>query len=97
MREFYDLLSDFTYDGEGEVAWPEYLQDFLAFLEDADEFYEEYVNLLLSHTLHESPQRWCHNLHRGRVHSLEQFCDLIESTFHHFDPEPLDKKLFKQQ
>jgi len=30
------------------------------------------------------------------VHSLDQFCDLIESTFHHFDPEPLNKKLIQQ-
>jgi len=27
------------------------------------------------------------------VHSLEQLYYLIESTFHHFDPETLDKKM----
>jgi len=27
-REFFDLFSKFTYDGEDEVAWPEYLEDF---------------------------------------------------------------------
>jgi len=55
-RDFFYLFSEFTYDGEGEVAWPEYLHNFFAFLEDADEFYEEEVNLLFSHTLHESSQ-----------------------------------------
>jgi len=38
MEEFYDLLSEFTYDGEGEVAWPENLHDFLSFVEDVEEF-----------------------------------------------------------
>ena len=49
-------MSEFTYNGEGEVAWLEYLHNFLAVLEDADEFDEVEVNLLLSHTLSESPQ-----------------------------------------
>lgn len=95
-REFYDLLSKFTYNGEGEVAWHEYLHDFLAFLEDVDEFDEVEVSKLLSHTLRKSPQQWCRNLPHDYMHSLKQLCDLIESTFHHFDPKPLDKKLIKQ-
>jgi len=32
MREFFDLLSEFTYDGEGEVAWHMYLQDLFSCL-----------------------------------------------------------------
>jgi len=31
------------------------------------------------------------------MRSLEQFYDLIESTFHHFDPEPLDQKVLQQR
>jgi len=38
-RDFFDLLSEITYDGEGKVAWPKYLEDFYIFLENADEFY----------------------------------------------------------
>jgi len=49
------------------------------------------------HMLHESPQRCCCSLPPGNMHSLEQLCDLIESNFHDFDPEPLDKKLLKQR
>jgi len=97
MTEFYDLLSEFTYDGEGKVAWPEHLHEFLAFLEDAEEFDEVEVNVLLSITLHECPQRWCPNLPHNCMHSFKNFNDLIKSVFHHFDPEPLDKKLLKQR
>lgn len=31
------------------------------------------------------------------MHSLDQLCDLIESTFDYFDPKPLDKKLLQQR
>lgn len=55
-REFFDLLSEFTYDGEGEVAWLEYLEDFYAFLDNENEFYAEEVSLILSYVLRESPQ-----------------------------------------
>jgi len=85
------------YDGEGEVVWIAYLQDFYAFIDDADDFFDEEVRLLLSHTLRESPQRWCHNLHLSSVHSLDQFYDLIEYNFHHFDMKPLDKTMLKQR
>jgi len=30
------------------------------------------------------------------MHSLEHFCDLIEDTFYHFDPEYIDQKLSQQ-
>ena len=95
-REFSDLLFKFTYDGEGKVAWLEYLEDFYAFLNDADNFYVEEVSLLLSYTLRESQLRWCWSLPVGSVHSLKQFYDLIEYTFHHFDLEPLDQKMSKK-
>lgn len=88
-------MYDFTYDGEGEVAWPVYLQDFYEFLDDADDFSDEEASLLLAYTLCESPQCWCWSLPPSSVHSLEQVFYLIESTFHHFDPEPLDKKNVK--
>lgn len=39
------------YDSEGEVSWTKYLHEFLAFLEDQDEFDEVEVILMLSHTL----------------------------------------------
>jgi len=48
-REFADLLSKFTYDGEGKVAWLEYLED----------FYAEEASVLIAYTLCESPLRWC--------------------------------------
>jgi len=81
------------YDGEGEVAWHAYLQDFFAILENADKYTDEEASLLLAYTLLESPLRWCWSLPLGSMHSLEKLCDLIKSTFHHFDPEPLDQKL----
>ena len=55
MKEFYDLLSELTYDDEGMLAWPEHLNDFLAFLEDVEKLDEVEVNILLSTTLCESP------------------------------------------
>lgn len=58
MREFFDLLSKFIYDGEVKVASSEYLEDFYVFLENANEFYAEEVSLLLSYTLCESQQWW---------------------------------------
>jgi len=51
---------------------------------------------LLAHTLHDHPLRWCGTLPHNSVHSFKQFNNLIESIFHHFDPEVLDKKLLKQ-
>ena len=55
MREFCDLLSNFLYDVEGEVSWPEYLEEFYAFL--ADDFYAEEASVLLAYTLWEPPLR----------------------------------------
>jgi len=55
MRDFCDLLSYFMYDGEGEVSWPKYLEDFSAFL--VDKFYAEESSVLLAYTLRKSPQR----------------------------------------
>lgn len=48
---FFDLFLEFTYDGEGEVACPKYLQDFYAFLDDVDDFSNEEASLLLAHTV----------------------------------------------
>ena len=67
-----------------------------ASLNNSDEFYAKEVNLLLAYTLRESPLWWCCSLPCSSVHSLEQFCDLIESTFHDFDPKPVDKNLLEQ-
>lgn len=52
----FNLLSEFMYDGEDKVAWPEYLEDFSVFLENVNEFYAEEVSLLLSYTLRETLQ-----------------------------------------
>lgn len=30
------------------------------------------------------------------MHSCDHFCDLIEDTFHHFDPDHLDRKLLQK-
>ena len=95
MRELFDLLSEFTYDSEGEVACPVFLQNFVAMLDKADEYSDEEASPLLAYTLRESPLAWCCSLLVGSMHSLEQFCDLIESTFHHFDREPLDQKMLQ--
>ena len=35
-REFFDLLSKFMYDGEGEVAQHFFLQDFFSMLDEED-------------------------------------------------------------
>jgi len=43
-REFVVLLVKFTYDGEGKVVWPEYLEDFYAFL--VNDFYADEANML---------------------------------------------------
>jgi len=85
------------YDGEGVVPWPKYLEDFYAFIDNAEEFYAKEVSMLLSYTLCESPQQWRCSLPPSNVHSLERLCDLIESTFHYFDPEPLDQKPIQQR
>jgi len=95
--DIFDLLFEFTYDGEGEVVWPEYLEEFYEFLDNTDELYAEEVSCLLSYTLCESPKQWCCSLLVDSVHSLEQLCDLIESTFHRFDLEPLDQKLLQKR
>ena len=50
-REFFDHLSTYTYDGEGEVAWPEFLHDFLSMLHEEDGCSDEQANLLLAYTL----------------------------------------------
>lgn len=52
--------------------------------------------MMLAYTLQESPQHWCWSLPLDSMHSLEKLCNLIESSFHNFDPEPLDQKLLKQ-
>jgi len=39
-KEFFDHLSELTYDAEGEVAWPKHLDDFLAFLGNEEDFNE---------------------------------------------------------
>ena len=96
MGEFFDILSTFTYDGEGEVAWPEYLHDFISMLHEEDGCSDEQADFLLAHTLRESSRRWLLSLSADNVHSLEHFYDLIEDTFHHFDPKNIDQKLLQQ-
>ncbi len=83
--KLFDLLSTHTYDGEGEVAWPEDLHNFLSMIHEEDEFTDEHASLLLAFTLRESPFRWVLNLLTDIVHSFEHFCDLIKVTFCHFD------------
>jgi len=56
-REFFDLLSEFIYDGEGKVALPMFLQDFFAMLDKEDGCFDEEASLLLAYTLRESPQQ----------------------------------------
>lgn len=95
-REFFDLLSTYTYDGEGEVAWPKFLHEFLAFLHEDDGCSDKQASLLLTYTLRESPHQWLCSLPTDNVHSLQHFYDLIEDTVYHFDPEYLDQKLLQQ-
>ena len=54
-RKLFNLLSTHTYDGEGEMAWPEYLHNFLSMINEEDEFTDEQANLMLAFTLHKSP------------------------------------------
>ena len=96
MGEFFDLFSTYMYDGEGKVAWPVFLHDFLAMLDEEDGYYDEHASLLLAYTLCESPHRWLCSLPTDNVHSLEHFCDLNVDTFYHFDPKHLDQKLLEQ-
>jgi len=95
MGKLFNLLSTYTYDGEGEVAWPEHLYNFLSMIHEEDEFSDEQVGLLLAYTLHESPFCWVLSLLADTMHSFEHFCDLIEDTFYHFDPDHLDWNLLQ--
>ena len=90
MSEFFDHLSTYTYDGEGKVARHDYLHEFLSMLHEEDGCSDEQSSLLLAYTLRESQHRWLFNLSVESMHSLEHFCDLIEDTFYHFDPEHID-------
>jgi len=78
------------YDGDGKVAWPEHAPNFFSMIHEEDEFSNEHASLLLAYTLRESPFRWVLSLPVDTVHSFEHFCDLIEDTFYHFDPDHLD-------
>ena len=49
--KLFNLLSTHMYDGEGEVAWPEHLHNFLFMIYEEDEFSDEHASLLLSYTL----------------------------------------------
>jgi len=84
------------YDGEGEVAWLEYLDAFLSMLHEEYGCSDEQANLLLAHTLRESPHRWLLGLPANNMHSLEKLCDIIEDTFYHFDIDIPDRKLLYQ-
>jgi len=95
--EFFDDLSKLAYDGEGEVAWPEHLDDFYAFMENVEGFNEVEAYMLFAHTLCEYPLLWCRMLPPNCVHEFKQFSDLIEYVFHHFDPIEFDKKMLQQQ
>jgi len=65
-------------------------------LDKEDVWSDKHASLLLAYTLHESQHRWLGSLMTNIVPSLEHFCDLIEDTFYHFDPEYLDQKLLQQ-
>lgn len=95
-RGFFDHLSTYTYDGEREVVWPEFLHGFLSMLHEEDGCSDEQANFLLAYTLRESPHWWLCSLSADSVHSLEHLCDLIEDTFYHFDPDHLDQKMLQQ-
>ena len=95
MREFFDLLSTYMYDGEGEVAWLEHLHNFISLIYEEDDFTDEQASLLLAFTLRESPFHWVLSLPADTVHSCEKFYDLIEDMFHNFDPDHLDWKLLQ--
>jgi len=58
------------YDGEGEVAWPEHLHNFLSMIHEEDEFSNEQACLLLAYTLRESPFHWVLSLPPDIVHSF---------------------------
>lgn len=96
-REFFDHLYTYTYDGEGEVAWHDFLHDYICMLHEEDGCSNEQASLFLAYKLCESPHRWLCSLPANRVHSLEHLCDLIEDTFYHFDSEHLDQKLQQQR
>lgn len=51
--------------------------------------------MLLAYTLRESPFRWVLSLLVDTMHSFENFYDLIEDTFNHFDLDYLDQKLLQ--
>ena len=48
LGKLFDLFSTHTYDGEGEVAWPERLYKFIFMMYEEDEFSEEHAGLLLA-------------------------------------------------
>ena len=48
MREFLDLLSTYMYDGESEVAWIEFLHDFVSMLHEEDGCSDKQASLLLA-------------------------------------------------
>ena len=54
-REFFDLLPTYTYDGEGEVAWPKFLHEFLSMLHEEDGCFDKHASFLLAYTLREYP------------------------------------------
>jgi len=85
------------YDGEGKVVWPEHLDDFHALMENVEGFNEKDVCLMLAHTLRNYSLQWCSILPLNFMDSFKQFSDLIESFFHHFDAEALDKKMLQQR
>ena len=95
--KLFNLFSTRTYDGEGEVAWPKHLHNFLSMIHEEDEFSDEQINLMLAYTLRESPFHWVLSLPANTMHSFEHFCDLIEDMFYHFYPDHLDWKLSQQR
>ena len=96
LRKLFNLLSTHTHDGEGEVAWPEHLHNFLSMIYEEDEFTDQEYGLLLAYTLHKSPFCWVIILLDDTVHSCENLCDLIGDMFYHFDLDHLDRKLLQQ-
>jgi len=95
--KLFNLLSTHTYDGKGKVAWPEQLHNFLSMIYEENEFIDERAGLLLAYTFREAPFHWVLSLLVDTAHSCEHFCDLIEDTVYHFDPDHLDWKLLQQR
>jgi len=95
MREFFNHLSTCTYDGEGEVAWLEYLYDFISMIHEEDGCSDEQANLLLAYTLRESPLQWLFNLLLIECTHLSTFVISLKTLYIILNHTILTKKCYK--